>query len=247
MINNISNDVLACKNISVILRNRENGRPYVESYRLTNLVYCEGRFWGKCANVHSPLGHDKMSASDSLSYAYNNFSPVVCTLSLNTRMQRYISANAYSDISFVASGQHSMVWSSDDESSVSLLLKTVLSGLKTKVVIEVSDGYVYILPVHTIIFYEENKCFELETEFDGFPERLRDFNSFDAMADQFKSFLKANPSISHVNSSYDFNSKFFLTNFLLRNNEVIHRSISDEGNVVSENIEYKSVKIWCES
>jgi len=188
--NTIIDDLLCCRDISVVLRKRPEGRQYVESYLLKNLVLSNGQFRGKFANVHPALVTDKLPQMNLLSYVYNNFSPVVCTMSLADRMERYYSADAYSEIKFRANGHYSRIWKGPGGDYNTAILEAVKSGLKMKALIESTDGYTYILPLHTVEVYEKEFDFNAETEFDGYPERLRHFKNIESLGHEFVDFLK---------------------------------------------------------
>ncbi len=243
----LNQNILQCKNISVLLTNRESEDSYVESYRLNNIVYSNNKFWGKFSNTHCPIGHEKMGTLDLMSYAYNNFSPVVSTHCINSRMERFSSANAYANISFVSTGHFRKIWSNQQAVSSAPLHEAVLSGLKMKAKIESEDGYTYIVPIHTIVKYEDVDDFVMETEFDGFPEKLRHFKYIDSMESQFLQYLKKNPHVSYIHTDYEFDSEFFLTYFVIRKNEVTHRKLTGKDITISEEFACKSVEIWIEA
>lgn len=238
--------ILNCRDVSVVLKNRESKLPYIESYRLNGITYCGGRFWGKFSNVHSPVGHKKVGTFDLLSYAYNNFTPVVCTHSINSRMERFISANAYSEISFVATGDFRKIWGSEKGYSNNILQEAVLSGLKMKVKIESSDGYIYIIPVHTIVNYEDNGDFVLETEFDGFPEKLRHFTYIESIAAAFERNFKEYPQASYLHTDYEFDREFFLTYFSISKQGIKHYVRCEEGNIDPVEFDFKYYEVWIE-
>ncbi len=244
---NLNLDILACKNINVILKVRESELPYTESYRFNNIVFSEGRFWGKFANVHSPIGHEEVGSLDLLSYSYNNFSPVVCTHSLNNRMERFYSANAYSEISFVSNGNYRKIWSCGRNNSSDLLTEAMASGLSMKAKIESTDGYVYIVPVHTIVMYEDKSDFVIETEFDGYPEKLRHFKYIEAIASKLNGCIGGSFQAPYTHTGYEFNSAFFLTYFVIKRNQLKHVRIVDGGNLTSSVVDYKEIEIWSES
>ncbi len=243
----LNQDLLECKNISVVLKSRKSEDPYIESYRLNNLVYSGGRFWGKFSNAHSPHAYTKVGIGpwESLSYAYNNFAPVVCTLSLSSRMERYSSANAYADISFISTGLYRKLWTLGERDLNNVLHEAVIAGLKMKMKIESADGYVYILPVHAIVFFEEKDEFTIETEFDGIPEKLRYFQFAEGMALKFHEFMKKNPNSPYVYTDTNFNGEFFLTYFGIKNNRLTQRKI-DGDSMTDVEFKYENVEIWIE-
>ncbi len=243
---NLNQDLLHCKNISVVLKNRNSGRAYIESYRLNNIIFSGGRFWGKFSNAHCPHGHKNVGPFDPLSYAYNNYTPVVCTLSLNNRMEKFTSANAYSDISFVATGSYRKIWSKGADDEVLPVYNAIESGLKMKVIIESADGYFYIMPVHTIVMFEDNKDFVLETEFDGVPEKLRHFSYIETIANQFREYSKANPKVSYFHTDPVFNSEYFLTYFAITKTEVFQKRVDDNGAFESVSFDCNRAEIWLE-
>ncbi len=243
----LNQDILNCKNVSVVLRKRESSNVYIEGYRLNNIVYQNGRFWGKFANAHCPHGHKGVGPWELLSYAYNNYSPVVCILSVSQRMERYSSANAYSDISFVASGNYRKIWSIDEGNSNGELQKSIVFGRKLKAKIESTDGFIYVVPVHTIVMFEETGSFEIETEFDAIPNKIRNFDSMEDIASQFSSFLEKNPSVPYVSTDSKFNRDFFLTYFAITNTSIYQRLIDGNGDIKNDKFKFNKVEIWAEN
>ncbi len=243
----LNKDILACKNISVVLEKRESESPYIESYRLNSLIYKEGEFWGKFSNSHCPHGHPEVGNWELLSYAYNNFSPVVCTLSLNSRMERYSSANAYSNISFTATGHYKKIWSMDENSGSGVLHEAVVSGLRMKARIATADGFVYVLPVHTIVMYKDTGDFFLQTEFDGIPKKITDFEAVNNISCQLYEYMEKNPGTPYVATEPKFNSDYFLTYFCIKNNMLTQRVFDNGGNLLNEEVDYIEVDIWIEA
>ncbi len=78
----ILTDIKQCKDLWVVLENRF-GNQYVESYHLTSIVSAGDEFFGKFSNVHSADPHEGIHRDNLLSYAYNNFSNVVCSMCLS--------------------------------------------------------------------------------------------------------------------------------------------------------------------
>ncbi len=243
----INSELLICRDISVVLRNRADRRQYIESYLLHNIVYSNGQFWGKFANVHPPAGHDELPQQNMLSYAYNNFSPVVCTMSLSDRMERYYSADAYSEITFVANGRYRKIWSGPGGGYNSAILESVRSGLKMKALIESNDSYIYVLPIHTLEVYEEERDFFAETEFDGYPERFRHFKEIELLGKRFTEFVKDEPNAPYAHTGYDFSKPYFLSSFLIKRDSVLHRVYDENYKLSFEEFAISKVEIWVES
>jgi len=245
--NTIIDDLLCCRDISVVLRKRPEGRQYVESYLLKNLVLSNGQFWGKFANVHPPSGHEQISQFNMMSYAYNNFSPVVCTMSLSDRMERYYSSDAYSQVHFRANGHYKKIWTGPADGNISDILESVNSGLKMKAIIESTDGYIYVMPLHTFEVYENDNKFVAETEFDGYPERFRYFKDVEMMGQRFTDFTRETPEIIYAQTGYEFQKPYFLTSFLIKNNSILHRIYDKDNRLHLVDFSFKKVEIWAES
>ncbi len=246
MEDDIISDIFKGRDISVILKNRAEGAQYIESYLLKNLVVSEGKFWGKLANVHPPVGHEQLPQMNPLAYAYNNFSPVVCTMSLAGRMERYYSADAYSEIKFLANNRFKKIWCGPGGEYSAAILESVASGLKMKALIESVDGYTYVMPLHTFEVYEKENDFIAETEFDGYPERFRLFKDIEVLGGRFTKFMKENPGIPYASTDFDFSKPYFLSSFLIKKDSILHRMHDQDNKVHLVDFKYRKVEVWVE-
>ena len=209
---NIVDDVLLCRDVSVVLANREgNDRSYIESYPLNNFIVYKDKFWGKFANVHPPFGHDERDNIYSLSYAYNNFSPVVCSMSLSERMERFVSSDAYSSIKFFSTKHYKKIWSVGRVDEVKNVYKSVSEGGKLKALIESDDGYTYIVPLHTVECNISDESFSAESEFDGYPEKLRYFKKMEDLGGIFQKNMNKRDYIPYQTTDRRYNTAFFKT------------------------------------
>jgi hypothetical protein len=244
--NEICEDILDCKDLWVVLENRY-GDQYVESYELPNVLYSKGEFWGKFRNVHSAHGHDVVDQTQTLSYAYNNFSSVVCTCGLANGLQRYYSSYAYSSLNFITKGSFRRIWSSNDGGKISDLIESIRRGLRIKVKIESSDGYTYILPAHTIEALEKEEDFVVETEYDGYPDQLRYFSGIKNIQVEFdKSMTKCTPPL-YPSTKFVKAESFFITSFFVSSKGVAQRYIEESGGVIQKLFDCIKAEIWVET
>jgi len=242
---NTNNDILDCKDLYVVLSNTNGHFEYIESYHLTNILYSNQKYWGKFSNVHAACGHPDLYQNQVLSYAYNNFSNVVCTSGLVSRTKRFLSAKSYATMDFNTRSCYESIWSLEDGGELEMLLEAVRKGLKLKLKIESIDDYVYILNLHTV---EVDICagqFFAESEYDGYPEEIRQFSQ---IHDIEKLFVKAEKErgIRSPSTNYYQNSEYFLTSFKVYNDHILHRYLDDEGNIRERAYIPKAASIWQE-
>jgi len=244
---NIVDDVLLCRDISVVLANGEvNERSYIESYLLNNFIVFRDKFWGKFANVHPPFGHDDRDNIYSLSYAYNNFSPVVCSMSLSERMERFVSSDAYSSIKFFSTRHYKKIWSNGKNDEIKNIFENVSKGVKLKALIESEEGYIYIVPLHTVECNVNDDSFSAESEFDGYPEKLRYFNKMEELGGLFQRNMGKDDYVPYQTTNRRYNTQFFLTSFLIKNSSVSIRKHDQENKMTTSEMNYERVEIWCE-
>ena len=245
---NIVNDVLLCSDVSVVLANGETSeRKYIESYPLTNFIVFEDKFWGKFANVHPPFGHDERENVYSLSYAYNNFSPVVCTMSLCERMERFVSSDAYSSIQFLSTKHYKKIWSIGKNSEVKNIYEKIRCGIKLKALIESEEGYIYIVPLHTVECDVNDNLFSAESEFDGYPEKLRYFKKMEQLGSIFLKNMTKDNYAPYQSTDRRYNIPFFLTSFLIKNDSISIRKHDQKNKITTSDMSCKRVEVWCES
>ena len=241
----ISSQLLECKDIWVVLENRY-GDKYIESYELPNILYSNNEFWGKFRNVHSAYGHNELDQTQTLSYAYNNFSSIVCTSSLTARIQRYYSTFAYSSLNFIAKGHYRKIWDFNDGGRISELIESIKSGLRIKVKIESKDGYTYIIPAHTVEAYEKQNKFVVETEFDGYPEQLRHFSAIKDFQVKLDATLPQCQPPAYPVTKYTQTNSFFVTSFFITPRGVFHRGLAVDGKLKQNSFAHESAEIWVE-
>ncbi len=241
----IIEDILEGKDVFVVLENRFNSK-YVESYNFTTIILYQDRFWGKFANVHSSYGHMDVNKPQSLAYAYNNFSGVVCTMALNSCMQRFYSAYAYAKLNFKSKGKYAKLWDDKNGGSLSLLEEAVRSGSKMKMIIKASDDFTYIVPVHTVEVYREENRFFVESEFDGFPTIMKDFSWIKNLDEKFNELIPTIPEPAHPTTNYTTDAPFFLTSFMIESDKVGRREYGQNGRLVNTEFECESMEILAE-
>lgn len=247
MTDKLIDSILSCSDLIVVLENRY-GDQYIESYMLPNILYSKGQFWGKFRNVHASDLHIDINNSNSISYAYNNFSNVVSTSCLSDRLERYYSAYSYSSVNFHTRGSYSKIWSNiANNKNIELISKAVKEGARLKIKLEDNDGYTYILPVHTIEVFEKANNFTLETEYDGYPERLRYFQAIEKLSSYMDSELVNYSAPNYPATKFE-ETIFFLTSYIIKKNgSISKRSISDTLSIDTEEIQYSYVELWVEN
>ncbi|MEY8203533.1 MAG: hypothetical protein RPR40_00550 [Bermanella sp.] len=242
------NDLIQCmlsgQDLYVVLKNRF-GEKYVESYSLPTVILHEGRFWGKFSNVHSTVGHFDLENSRTLSYAYNNFSEVVCTVALNSFTHRFYSSNVYSSVDFICKGRYEKIFDNYNRSNVSLLSEAVRSGLRLKVIIKGDDGYRYIVPIHTLEVFLDDDRFNMETDFDGFPSVLKNYDWVNNLSQDFNDSIGLFKPPSYPGTRYFHKQDFFLTSFLWSGTCMYKREVK-ENKIIDELFEYETIEIFAE-
>lgn len=239
-------DILNCKDLYILLTNNNGKYNYLESYRLTNVFYSDNRYWGKFSNVHAAVGHNDIKSNQPLSYAYSNFSSVVCTSGLTSRTKRFFSANTYRTMEFKTKGVFTEVWSMATNGPILGIHHAVNSGCRMKVKIESHDENIYILNLHTIEVDVDAGLFFAESEYDGYPEELRQVEQIRHLECLFND-AQNKSGISSPSTNYCENSDFYLTSFRIYNDHLLHRSFDEKGNVIEKAYNAKNVSIWQES
>ena len=114
-----------------------------------------------------------------------------------------------------------------------------------KVKIESHDGRIYILNLHTIEVDIDAGLFFAESEYDGYPEELRQVDQVYHIESLFI-HAQEQSGISSPSTNYCENSNFFLTSFRIYNDHLRHRFIDEKGDVREEEYKAKNVSIWKE-
>ncbi len=242
---NLIEDILSAKDLIVVLENRY-GDKYVESYQLPVIMLKNSKLWAKFGNVHSATGHSDMNESLVLSYAYNNFSDVVCTVGLNSFTQRFYSSYVYSSIKFQCRNSYQKIWSDKGVGDLSILDEAVRAGLKMKLVLKCDQGCSYIVPVHTLEVFKNKREFNLESIFDGFPEILRDHSLIESLGQDFKEALDKLTPPSYPGTAYNHNQKFFMMSFITDGTNVMQREFDENKQSIDKVFETKSIEIFAE-
>lgn len=237
--------ILRCSDLFVLLTNNNGKYDYLESYRLGNILYYDEKFWGKFSNVHCAVGHPDIHSNEVLSYAYSNFSSVICTCGLASRVKRFFSNATYRTIEFKAKGRFKPIWFYNEGGEIVKIHEAVQAGCRLKAKIESHDGYTYILNLHTVEVDLTAGLFFAETEFDGYPEELRNPAQLDHLQTLFYQ-AQHQSGISHPSTNYTSRSDFFLTSFKIYQNRILHRFYDDNGVVKERVFDAKNVSIWQE-
>jgi len=103
--------------------------------------------------------------------------------------------------------------------------------LNIKTVIESDDGYTYVLPIHTLEVYQEEGVFAEETEYDGYPEQFRHFYEMEKLGERFTEAVKKMIEGQYVLTGYAFSKPFFLTSFIIKKDEILHRYYDENRNI----------------
>lgn len=168
----------------------ESGEAAVESRHLVNLLVAGETFWGKARDVQSSDSLARLAGRKAggpalpVSVAYNNFASLACASNLSRRCGRFFSTAAYTSVRFVTGRRFHRIWDAHSGGEVAPIASAVRSGRRLKIKI-VSDGYAYILPLHTVEAKERDNAFTAYTEFDGYPNVLRFGAEIRHMAAQF--------------------------------------------------------------
>ncbi len=240
---NLINDILMCKDLFVVLSNSNGNYDYLESYRLTNVVTFDNKFWGKFSNVHSACGHSEIYQNQVLSYAYNNFSNVVCTCGIATKTKRFFSSEIYSMMEFNIKGRYRKIWCKEEGGNIDELLQAVKSSKRLKLKIESQENYTYILPLHTVEVDKTANVFYAETEYDGYPEELRRPEHIVDIEGMFDRAMKSS-DINSPSTGYYENSEYFLTSFKVYKERIIHRYFDSDNKVKERPFHSNKVSIW---
>lgn len=167
--------------VAVILENRFGEGKYKESYTLSD-IYIQGKkFVGKFRQVHATdylaqLYDGQIDNRNPASYGYTNFAPLVCCSSLTGGFARFYSSYAYSTLVFKPTRPYESVWSSESSGDVTALYEAVDAGRKLKVKLDLFEDTSIIVPLHTVEVYPAEKTFNGYTEYDGFPDSMRNFD-----------------------------------------------------------------------
>mgnify|MGYP000576369560 CR=1 FL=1 len=239
----IIESILSCEDLYVILKNRW-GEIYVESYQLPNILYSDGNFWGKFRNVHSAYGHTNIEKNQILSYAYNNFSNVVCTSGIEDRYQRYYSSYAYSSMIFTTRNKYIKIWESNNNyNNIEAIHSAIKNGLRLKILIESTDNYTYIVPISA---KTQKDNFHIFSEHDGYPERSRYFDNIKKLSKYHDDLITPGLINDYPGTHFIKNSEFFLTSFSFNGSILTNKNINKGGKITEYKLLYKSIEIWCE-
>ncbi len=238
-------EILQGRDLYVVLENRM-GRKYVESYNLSTIVLFEDKYWGKFRNNHAPMGHDQINPLHCLSYIYNNFCDVVCNMSLSMGVQRYCFASSYANLEFFVKGEYERIWDDKNKGNIALMEELVRAAVPMKVIIKARDGFTYITPVHTIEVYDDGESFGIDTEYDGFPDRIRNFGEIFELNSRLQEVANKSPPEAYIATNYQTGTAFFLTSFMVNNNAICHRKINGAGQLVNDIFEFESVAVYAQ-
>ena len=222
------------------------GRHYVESYDLSTIVIFKDKFWGKFRNVHSPLGHDELGGVTPLSYAYNNFCNVVCTMSLSHGIQRFCSSRNYESINFLTKNKNREIWNSQNSSDLNLLKEAVNQADRMKLVVKGKNELTYIVPIHTVELYDDGLSFGLDTELDGIPFSLINFEYMESLSKKLDDVSAASPKEAYINTRYQSNVDFHLISFYLGKSGICQKAMGPDGKMQTVTFDYEYFKIYAE-
>ncbi len=243
----IIQDILSGRDLYVVLENRF-GKPYVEAYNLTTVLLQGDRFWAKFRNHHSPFGHKRLKADGVLSYAYNNFTDIVCTMSLNKQLHKFYSSFAYSSLVFHCKNTYSQVWDNINGGDIKDIEKAVRSANNIKLMIENQDGLIFIMPAHTVEVYQSDgeAFFSMQSEYDGIPEMLTKFPLALEVDKQIKNIANTVTTENYVSTDFFGNKPYYSLSFIIMGDSVWQRVIGENGELVQQAFDTKSFKVFVE-
>lgn len=235
-------NLLECKDLYVVLENRFK-KKYIEQYKLNNVFLKDSIFWAKFGNVHSASGHPDIDNRQSLSYAYSNFFDLVCCFGLDQKVCRYYSSFAYDSIKFITKGSYSRVWSTRHGGDIKSIHEYVANAHNFKVIIKSLDGCIYILPVHTLEVFNKYDGFNLYTEFDGYPESMRDFNNLSILSDNMNLKLKALDKEGYPSLNFMNDINIFSTHFVF-DSEILTHKYSGVDSLNFSHVPFEFIELW---
>ncbi len=243
----IVDDIINGKDLFVVLES-SYGRHYKESYRLDTIILKGNIFWGKVSNVHSPVGHESIGVTTPLSYAYNNFSDVVCTMNYADKIQRYISSNMYSRMQYKTRGDYKAVICGGGDSIINyeVLNTAIENSLNIKMVICEDNNLIHVVPVHTVELYDDKISVGIDTNFESVPSLLYNFNFFDKLECQFNNAIIHSPKSTKVSTEYMANSSFTIISYMISNNDIYKMVLNPQGEIECTIISYQWFKVYCE-
>lgn len=243
--NTFMHDILTCKDLSVVLKNRYNqsGR---ERHALSNILYKEGKFWAKHSMAYAPDTFGDSNQSEALSQSFSNFCDVDCISNFCTQSMQLITSKSYSEKTFVTRGQYRKVWSLQEGGNFSDLRDCVSKGIKLKILVEDLEHYHYISPMHLIEVYLERDGFISYGNYDGYPQILKSFEQNIQYGEELNAAMKTMPDDQYARSNLIENVEYFLTMFVISEKEVLIRKINKRGDISQHPFPSKRTEIWAE-
>ncbi|MEY8213552.1 MAG: hypothetical protein RPR97_03605 [Colwellia sp.] len=250
MTNNVSiiDEIINGKDFLVVLESRY-GRHYKESYSLDTIIVKGNMFWGKFANVHSPVGHELINISTPLSYAYNNFSDVVCIMNHAAGIQIFTSSKSYSRMQFKVRGRFELALSGDNVNeniNFKILNNAVENALKINLVVCDENNIVHVIAVHTVELYDDKKYIGVDTNYESVPTQLYDFDLFFKLESRFNEVVGGLSEGESVGTNYMFNSHFSIISYAMKDGGIYKRVVNSEGSIKNVLVEYRWFKVYCE-
>jgi len=242
----IIESILECADLHVVLKNKL-GDTYTESHELPNILFSEGKFWGKTRNtkINDNKTEFNIEENNLLPYAYNNFSNIICTSGITNKYERFHSSREYESIKFITRNKYNKIWSSIHNDNTNELLNSVNKGFQLKFLLKSLDNYTYILPIHTIEVYENETRFSLYTDYDGYPDKLRYFSSISKSSEKFDILIARSDATVYPTTKCSSNNDFFLTYFYF-DNGILKQLTSINSKISHSSLNFEKIEIWSE-
>ena len=242
----LMHDILACKDLSLVLKNRY-GKPGRERHALSNILYKEGKFWAKHSMAYAPDTFGDKNHSEALSQSFNNFCDMDCISNLCAQSMQLMTSKSYSEKTFITRGQYRKVWSLQEGGDFSDLRNCVNKGIKLKILVEDHEYYFYIVPMHLIEVFLERDGFVAYSDYDGYPEILKSFEQNQQYGKEFNIAMESMPKGQYARSNVIENVDYFLTMFVIHENQLLIRKINKRGDITQQPFPSKRCEIWAEN
>lgn len=261
--NTILQGVLECKDLSVILKDRY-GRSGRERHALSNILYKDGKFWAKHSMAYAPDALGDMNKGQgsvnqkeghgqqhqALSQSFSNFCDMDCISNLCAQSMQLITSKTYSEKAFVTHGQFRKVWSLQEGGDITVLRDCVAQGIKLKVLVQDHDQYVYVTPMHLMEVYLERDGFISYSDYDGYPEILKDFHQNKQQGEALNTAMGLRKEKSkegqYARSTIIENTNYFLTMFVMSDKALFKRRINKDGDISQHSFPCVRAEIWAE-
>ncbi len=116
---------------------------------------------------------------------------------------------------FFTKNNYKKIWSDSEGGDLNDIMNSVKQGLVLKLLVVSQDGYTYIIKCHTTEVYNGNNKFSIQTDYDGFPDRLRYFKAIRNLGERYDELQgESNYEEARYISTKFIKTEFFLTSFI---------------------------------